>query len=99
MSTRLTEEYPGPAHAHLGILDSLQILGDLGVILSRLKDLKESLDVLLLGILFRLALQAVPSVPLSAASKVEHTRALRVAVAIISLLEQTVELKLLGLRH
>ena len=38
-------------------------------------------------------------VPLSAASKVEHTRALRVAVAIISLLEQTVELKLLGLRH
>lgn len=49
MSTRLTEEYPGPAHAHLGILDSLQILGDLGFIctvsqhnahtLSRLKDL------------------------------------------------------------
>lgn len=49
MPTKLTVEYSGPTHAHLGVLDSLQILGDLGVIctvsqhnahtLSRLKDL------------------------------------------------------------
>ena len=65
--------------------------------LDRLKELKEQLDVLLLGVLRGLALDAVPGVPLVAAGLVEEARTLGVDVTLGGLLVERVHLELLGL--